>query len=347
MRNRVVILVIAITMLVAMMACSTGNLLSRQSGPTATPTKTPKPTFTATLLPTDTPVPTNTQPPTATATPVTPTNTPVIMTATSTPPPTNTQPPTATPAPPTPTPEPEISTSQAPQWQEMVKAGELPPLDERLPKNPRVLEPLDSIGEYGGVMRHPLLGSWSSRLYSFMGNENLVIWTPMWDGLLPNVAESWEVNADSTVFTFKLREGMKWSDGEDFTSADIMFWYEDIVLNDEFTPTKPNWLTVADELVVVSAPDDYTVVFTFAAPYGLFLQYLATPSGSDLMEFPEHYLKQFHPAFAAQADLRKLMDADGFRTKPSGDPLELIIEVSTNITYWIPTPSPTQTWAIA
>ena len=190
-----------------------------------------------------------------------------------------------------------VSTNQAPQWQEMVKAGELPPLEQRLPKNPRVLEPLDSIGEYGGVMRHPLLGSWSSRLYSFMGNENLIIWTPMWDGLLPNVAESWEVNDDSTEFTFKLREGMKWSDGEDFTSADIMFWYEDIILNDEFTPVKPNWLTVADELVVVSAPDDYTVVFTFAAPYGLFLQYLATPNGSDMMEFPEHYLKQFHPKY--------------------------------------------------
>ena len=130
---------------------------------------------------------------------------------------------TATPVPPTPTPEPQVSENQAPQFQEMVKAGTLPPLAERLPKNPRVIEPLDTIGEYGGVMRHPLLGSWSSRLYSFMGNENLVIWTPMWDGLVPNVAESWVVNDDSTEFTFKLREGMKWSDGEPFTSADIMF----------------------------------------------------------------------------------------------------------------------------
>ncbi len=83
--------------------------------------------------------------------------------------------------------------NQAPQWQEMVEAGELPPLDERLPANPKVIEPLDSIGQYGGTMRHPLLGSWSSRLYSFMGNENLVNWTPNWDGLVPNVAESWEV----------------------------------------------------------------------------------------------------------------------------------------------------------
>ena len=131
--------------------------------------------------------------------------------------------------------------NQAPQWQEMVEAGELPPLDERLPANPKVIEPLDSIGQYGGTMRHPLLGSWSSRLYSFMGNENLVNWTPNWDGLVPNVAESWEVSEDSSEFIFHLREGIKWSDGEPFTADDIMFWYNDIVLNEAITPALPGW----------------------------------------------------------------------------------------------------------
>ena len=143
---------------------------------------------------------------------------------------------------------------EAPQWVEMVAAGELPPLEERLPANPKVLEPLESIGQYGGTMRHPLLGSWSSRLYSFMGNENLVIWTPNWDGLVPNVAESWDVNEDSSEFIFHLREGIKWSDGELFTADDIMFWYNDIVLNEDITPALPSWLTVNDEFV--SAGED-------------------------------------------------------------------------------------------
>jgi ABC-type transport system substrate-binding protein len=128
---------------------------------------------------------------------------------------------TPTTAPPTPTEAaPAVSPHQAPQFQEMVKAGTLPPLEQRLPANPRVIEPLDSIGQYGGTMRHPLLGSWSSRFYSFMGDENLLVWTPNWDGLLPNVAESYEVNEDSSEFTFHLREGMKWSDGEDFNAED-------------------------------------------------------------------------------------------------------------------------------
>jgi peptide/nickel transport system substrate-binding protein len=221
--------------------------------------------------------------------------------------------PTATTAPPTPTPEPAISPHQAPQWQEMVKAGELPPLEQRLPKNPRVIEPLDSIGQYGGLMRHPLLGSWSSRFYSFMGNENLLMWTPQWDGLLPNVAESYEVNEDSSEFTFHLREGMKWSDGEDFNADDIMFWYNDIMLNEELTPQKPTWLTVAGEFAVVTAPDDYTIKFSFAAPYGLFLQWVATPSGSNLIEYPEHYVKQFHPKYNTETLDAMVADA-GFST---------------------------------
>ena len=216
--------------------------------------------------------------------------------------------------PPTPTEAaPAVSPNQAPQWQEMVKAGDLPPLEERLPANPRVIEPLDSIGQYGGTMRHPLLGSWSSRFYSFMGDENLLMWTPNWDGLLPNVAESYDVNDNSTEFTFQLRKGMRWSDGELFTANDIMFWYNDIMLNEELTPQKPNWLTVAGEFAVVEAPDDYTIKFSFAAPYGLFLQWVATPSGSNMIEYPEHYVKQFHAKYNTET-LDAMVAEAGFST---------------------------------
>ena len=71
------------------------------------------------------------------------------------------------------------SANEAPMLAEMVAAGELPPLEERLPTNPLVIEPIESIGQYGGTMRHPLVGSWASRLYSMLGAENLVTWTPL------------------------------------------------------------------------------------------------------------------------------------------------------------------------
>ena len=68
-----------------------------------------------------------------------------------------------------------------------------------------------------------------------------------------------------------MRNGMKWSDGQPFSADDIMFWYEDIILNDELTPSKPGALTVGGELAKVTQIDDYTVEFSFAAPNGVFL----------------------------------------------------------------------------
>jgi hypothetical protein len=106
LKNRMVILALAITMIAGTLACSTTTLVGRRADPTATPTKTPKPTFTITPTPTNTPIPTDTPRPTDTPTPVTPTNTPLILTATPTPLPTDTPLPTATPVPPTNTPKP-------------------------------------------------------------------------------------------------------------------------------------------------------------------------------------------------------------------------------------------------
>ncbi len=99
-RLQPVIIVAALTLVAAMLACSGGTLLGRKAQPTSTPTKAPRPIWTVTLtpahilMPTSTPVPTDTPPP--------PTDTPL---PTSTPlPPTDTPLPTATSPPPTHTP---------------------------------------------------------------------------------------------------------------------------------------------------------------------------------------------------------------------------------------------------
>lgn len=194
---------------------------------------------------------------------------------------------------------------EAPMLAARVAAGELPPLEERLPANPKVVEPTESLGQYGGAWRSGLRGgqdnAWLTRTIAY---EYLVRWDPTWSEVIPNVAESFEANADATEFTFKLREGMKWSDGEPYTADDIVFWYEATLINEEYAAANPtgNWIRSGGQLPVVEKVDDYTVKFVFAAPHGLFIQLLATPSGAGPVGLPEHYCSQFHAAYNDDLD---------------------------------------------
>ncbi|HEX2906259.1 MAG TPA: ABC transporter substrate-binding protein [Phototrophicaceae bacterium] len=183
-----------------------------------------------------------------------------------------------------------------------VDAGELPPVAERLPVNPAVVTPFNEVGQYGGTMRVGFTGSnpgWGG-LWYITGWENLVSWAPDFSGVVPNIAESWEVSDDVKEYTFHLREGMKWSDGAPFTADDIMFYIEDIVFNEELTKGGPtaDWLpNEGKEDFKAEKIDDYTVKFTFANPYGTFLYNLATWSGRHITFFPKHYLSQFHAKY--------------------------------------------------
>jgi len=205
----------------------------------------------------------------------------------------------------------DVSPHQAPALQEMVRAGTLEPLEERLPANPLVVEPVEKIGTYGGTWRSGLRGgSDNAWIFRTIGYEPMISWTRDWNSLEPNVAESWEVNADATEFTFHLREGMKWSDGAPFTADDIVFWFNDVILNEELTPSVPNYLRTGEDPGAVEKIDDYTVKFTFAGPYGTFLLQLASANGPAITSHPRHYMEQFHIDYNPDADA--VAEAEGF-----------------------------------
>jgi peptide/nickel transport system substrate-binding protein len=189
----------------------------------------------------------------------------------------------------------------------LVEAGKLPPVDERLPAEPLVQPVVEEIGQYGGIWHHANVSVGVMPYYSFEGLLNFSI-----DGnsVVPFLAKGWEVNEEGNEFTFFLREGTKWSDGEPFTADDLVFWYEDIVLNDELSPTKPNWLKTKGELGRLEKVDDYTVKFVFAHPYGTFLEWVANQSWG--MLHPRHYLEQFHPKYTDPDELAAAADAAGF-----------------------------------
>lgn len=186
--------------------------------------------------------------------------------------------------------------SEAPQLAEQVSAGDLPAVAERLPVAPLVV-PAAEIGRYGGTWRTVLLGaSDANHIRRTIGYEGLLRFTPDWQEVIPNVAESYEANEESTEFTFHLREGMKWSDGQPFTADDIMFWYEDIIMNEELTPAPPSWFTTGDEDTpgTVEKIDDTTVVFRFQEPNGMFVLEMAGGNGNIPVSYPRHYMEQFH-----------------------------------------------------
>lgn len=242
--------------------------------------------------------------------------------------------PTATPAAakvePTATPVPETkpAENEAPTLAQKVASGALPPLDERLPAQPFVDGPnilvnaddLDyEVGQYGGGPFRSVTnyeGDWIIR-DAIMEN---FICTPAHYAtpIYPNVVESWSVSDDLQTFTFTLRKGMKWSDGEPVTIDDVRFAYEDSLMNKDVTPTlgagwraggKPG----ADPMVLETV-DDYTFKITFTAPYGRFVREMGVGSlwGAymTLMK-PSHYLKDFHATYKSKEDLKPALDAEG------------------------------------
>jgi len=183
--------------------------------------------------------------------------------------------------------------NEAPQLAELVAADELPPVEERLPVNPRVVEPAEEIGVYGGQMFDLYNGGRLAEFREF-GYENLVRWSVDGSEVIPNIAESWEISEDGTTYTFFLREGLRWSDGELFTADDILFWWEHVETNTDINPGGPYpYFVVNGVPAEVTKIDDLTVEFQFSQPNGLFLQNLSASYGVRVTQFPEHYLSQF------------------------------------------------------
>jgi peptide/nickel transport system substrate-binding protein len=99
-------------------------------------------------------------------------------------------------------------------------------------------------------------------------------------GVAPELAKSWEISDDGMKYTFHLQDGVKWQDGEPFTSADVVWTFKNVT--SEYSPRAA---TVFSAMTSVTAPDDSTVVLQLAKPFAPFLELLGCSNAAIL---PEH-----------------------------------------------------------
>ncbi len=189
-------------------------------------------------------------------------------------------------------------------WKTEVDAGNLPPIEERLPSEPLVVDLAAKgrdFGTPGGTLRTMVTRSKDIRQMVVYGYARLVGFDENYE-IVPDLLESFE-NEGNRKFTLHLREGHKWSDGSPFTSEDFRYWWEDVANNELLSPSgPPDFLIVEGKTPKVSFPDETTVVFEWDDPNPNFLQSLAQARPPFIYR-PSEFLKQYHEKFADADEL--------------------------------------------
>ena len=215
---------------------------------------------------------------------------------------------------------------EAPMLAERVKAGKLPPVEQRVPAEPMVWQPLNEIGKYGGTWRRAFTGPGDGE----NGNRILCTDKPLnWsaDGskIVPCMAKGYQLSDDGKTYTLFLRKGMKWSDGAPFTADDFIFWFQDIYGNPEIVPTPTPELQPQGKPGRMVKVDETTVRYEFDVPYYLIEDVMAGDTSlgggqavrqAAKVSFgsyaPAHYLKQFLPKYSSLEAVNARARQEGF-----------------------------------
>ncbi len=195
------------------------------------------------------------------------------------------------------------ASAEVPMLQRDVAAGTLPAVAQRLPSVPRVAGPTgDQVsGRYGGELVTLVSRARDTRLMSVFGYARLLVFDRDL-ALVPDILERVTVEGER-VFTFHLRPGHRWSDGQPFTAEDFRFYFEDVAQDRRLSPTgPPQQLIVAGKLARFEVLDAHTVRYSWDQPHPTFLTSLA--GAAPFFPYrPAHYLKGFHERYADRAAL--------------------------------------------
>jgi peptide/nickel transport system substrate-binding protein len=236
---------------------------------------------------------------------------------------------------------------ESPMLADMVKAGKIPAVAQRVPSNPRVLKPLEEVGQFGGTWRGAYRGLSDRVGPTKQLEENFIEWDapdPNTIRLISNVPEKWESNADASEYTFYLRKGMKWSDGTEVTTDDVKFCVEDVLFFKDIRPAPPYYLRqrVGSEYknATVTIVDKYTFKIKYVQPFPLLPIQMAKQGGGTVSQpgfvMPAAYLKKFHPKYASADEIAKAVAAKKVST--AGDLWGKAGDLEGPIPFWFLNP---------
>lgn len=193
---------------------------------------------------------------------------------------------------------------EAPEIAKLVSQGKLPPLAERLPANPFVVDFVaegKEIGQYGGDLRMLMENQKDLGQITVYEYARLIGYGPGIE-MKADILESVEVVEDR-LFTFKIRKGHKWSDGHPLTAEDFRYFWEDMVHDAELgREGVPQEMVVDGEEGKFEVVDELTFKYGWSKPNTAFLPALAAPSPVYIYR-PAHYMKQFHAKYAVKDTL--------------------------------------------
>jgi peptide/nickel transport system substrate-binding protein len=190
----------------------------------------------------------------------------------------------------------------------LLDAGKLEPVMSRLPKAPRIINVAAmgrTPGKHGGVLRTLISGQKDIRLMTIYGYARLVGLNDRLE-FEADILESFDVVEDR-IYTFKLREGHKWSDGQPLSTEDFRYCWDDVLNNEDLSPGGlPRAMLVDGKGPTFEILDPLTIRYSWDAPNPDFLPILAAPQ-AQMMALPAHYMRQFHKSYQSEDKLKELL----------------------------------------
>ncbi len=157
------------------------------------------------------------------------------------------------------------------------------------------LESQSPVGKFGGELINSTIGEGVKTFNPFNSKDNtsstmagimydgLVTTDPVTGESIPKLAKSYSVSPDGKTYTFKLRKGIKWSDGKPITADDVVFTWNDIIFAGLGDTSTRDSLIIDGKLPSVKKIDNYTIEFSTPKPYAPFLRMLSASIA------PKHY----------------------------------------------------------